>query len=91
VTDLEQRLERVAPSELRYACNHWHVHLRLAGPTSSSLIVQLETFCSLHLLHWIELLSLFGNFASLTGFDSTEPWLTYVEVRVCVRGTGLWC
>jgi hypothetical protein len=89
VTDLEQRLDRVAPSELRYACNYWHVHLRLAAFTSPGLIEQLETFCTLHLPHWIELLSLLGNFASLTGFDSTEPWLTYVEVRACVRGTGL--
>jgi hypothetical protein len=89
VAELDQRLDRVAPSELRYACNYWHVHLRLAASTSSGLIEQLETFCSFHLLHWIELLSLLGNFASLTGSDSTEPWLTYVEVRVCVHGRGL--
>jgi hypothetical protein len=88
VADLEERLERVAPSELRYACNYWHVHLRLAGSTSSGLIEQLETFCSFHILHWIELLSLTGDFASLTGSDSTEPWLTYVEVRACVHGRG---
>jgi hypothetical protein len=87
VADLEERLERVAPSELRYACNYWHTHLRLAASTSSGLIERLETFCSLHLLHWIELLSLLGDFASLTGFDSTEPWLAYVKVRVCVRRT----
>jgi hypothetical protein len=88
VADLEKRLDRVAPSELRYACNYWHVHLRLAASTPSSLIERLETFCSLHLLHWIELLSLLGNFASLIGLDSTKPWLTYVEVRTCMRGTG---
>jgi hypothetical protein len=88
VADLDQRLDRVAPSELRYACKYWHVHLRLAGSTSSDSIERLETFCSLHLLHWIELLSLLGNFTSLTGFDSTEPWLTYVEVRACVCRTG---
>jgi hypothetical protein len=89
VAGLEERLECVAPSELRYACNYWHAHLRLAASTSSGLIKQLETFCSFHLLHWIELLSLLGDFASLTGLDSTEPWLTYVEVRACVRRTGL--
>jgi hypothetical protein len=88
VANLKDRLDHVAPHKLRYACNYWHVHLRLAASTSSSLIEQLETFCSLHLLHWIELLSLLGNFASLTGFDSTEPWLTYVEVRICMRGRG---
>jgi hypothetical protein len=90
VADLEERLERVAPSELRYACNHWHAHLRLAGSTSSCLIERLETLCSLHLLHWIELLSLLGDFTSLTGFDSTEPWLAYVEVRTRVPRTGLY-
>jgi hypothetical protein len=89
VADLDQRLNRVTPSELRYACNYWHVHLRLATSTSSGLIEQLETFCSLHLLHWIELLSLLGNFASLTGFDSTEPWLTYVEVCTYMCEAGL--
>jgi hypothetical protein len=89
VADLEERLERVASSELRYACKYWHVHLRLAASTSSGLIERLKTFCSFHLLHWIELLSLLGNFASLTGIDSTEPWLTYVEVCTSMRGTGL--
>jgi hypothetical protein len=89
VTDLDQRLDHVAPSELRYACNHWHVHLRLAASTSFGLIERLETFCSLHLLHWIELLSLLGDLTAVTGLDSTEPWLTYVEVCTCMQRRGL--
>jgi hypothetical protein len=55
---LQQTLDRVAPAELRYACKHWHVHLRLAEGDSSSLANSLETFCTTHLLHWLELLSL---------------------------------
>jgi hypothetical protein len=58
---LQHTLEGVAPAELRYACRYWHAHLRLAEVTSSSLVVSLETFCTTHLLHWLELLSLLSE------------------------------
>jgi hypothetical protein len=58
---LQETLERVAPAELRYACRHWHAHLRLADATSSGLVDSLETFCTTHMLHWLELLSLLNE------------------------------
>jgi hypothetical protein len=58
---LQQTLEGVAPTELRYACKYWHTHLRLADVTSCSLVSSLETFCKTHLLHWLELLSLLNE------------------------------
>jgi hypothetical protein len=61
VHHLQQTLEGVAPAELRYACKYWHDHLRLAGVASSSLVDGLETFCTTHLLHWLELLSLLNE------------------------------
>jgi WD40 repeat protein len=79
VHHLQRTLEHVAPAELRYACKHWHVHLRLANTTSSSLAGSLETFCTTHLLHWVELLSLLNELpAAQAGIRSL---LAYLRVR----------
>jgi hypothetical protein len=77
---LQQTLERVAPAELRYACRHWHAHVRLADATSSGLVNSLETFCTTHLLHWLELLSLLNELPTAqTGMPSLLAYL-----RVCI-------
>jgi WD40 repeat protein len=79
VGHLQRTLERVAPAELRYACKHWHAHLRLASTTSSSLVGSLGTFCTSHLLHWLELLSLLNELpAAQAGIRSL---LAYLRVR----------
>jgi hypothetical protein len=77
---LQQILEDVAPAELRYACKHWHVHLCLSGVTSSSLVDSLETFCTTHLLHWLELLSLLNE---LPTAQMGMP-LLLAYLRVCI-------
>jgi hypothetical protein len=65
VADLEERLARAVPSELRYACQYWHIHLQHAGVFSNSgLLAALETFCARHLLHWVEVLSLMNKLPS---------------------------
>jgi WD40 repeat protein len=82
---LQETLERVAPAELRYACRHWHVHLRLAENTSSGLVNSLETFCTTHLLHWLELLSLLNELPTAqTGMPSLLAYL-----RVCTLLSSL--
>jgi hypothetical protein len=77
---LQQTLEGVAPGELRYACKYWHVHLRLADVTTFELVARLETFCTMHLLHWLELLSLLNELPTAqTGLS-----LLLAYLRVCI-------
>jgi WD40 repeat protein len=83
VRHLQRTLERVAPAELCYACKYWHVHMRLANTTSSSLAGSLETFCTTHLLHWVELLSLLDELpAAQAGIRSL---IAYLRVRTPLR------
>jgi hypothetical protein len=64
VTDLKDRVARYISAFLRYACRfwvtHWLEHIRAAG-SRSKVPSAMEVFCSEHLLHWIEVLSLTGD------------------------------
>jgi hypothetical protein len=82
---LQQTLEGVAPAELRYACKYWHTHLRLADVTSSNLDNSLETFCTTHLLHWLELLSLLNELPTA----QTGMPLLLSHLRVCTSFPSL--
>jgi hypothetical protein len=65
VADLEERLVCAVPLELRYACQYWHIHLQYEDVASdSNLLAALETFCTRHLLHWVELISLLNKLPS---------------------------
>jgi hypothetical protein len=79
VTDLEQRLAKFVPLQLRYACRFWHVHLELAGTVSDAVTSQLGEFCKTHLLHWIELLSLLKELPVV--LPSLPSFLVYIRVR----------
>ena len=46
--------------ELQYACLHWATHL-LSSEKDDDLFSLLERFSSVHLLHWLEVLSLIGR------------------------------
>jgi hypothetical protein len=78
IHDLELRLAQAAPDELCYAAKHWHVHLGLGGTPSSSTIASLEVFCSLHLLHWVELLSFLNSLPDLL----TTIYLSLARLQV---------
>jgi hypothetical protein len=80
VHHLQQTLEGVAPGELRYACKYWHVHLCLADVTTFELVASLETFCTMHLLHWLELLSLLNELPTA----QTGMSLLLAYLRVCI-------
>jgi hypothetical protein len=82
VTGLEQRLAKVAPPHLRYACRFWHVHFELAGIVSDAVASNLEEFCKKHLLHWIELLSLLKELPVV--LPSVPSFLAYLHVRDCL-------
>jgi hypothetical protein len=82
VADLEGRLIKYVSESLRYACRfwvvHWLEHIRTAG-AQSRIPTGLEVFCSQHLLHWIEVLSLTGD---LDAVQRTMPQLMSV-MKVC--------
>ena len=46
--------------ELQYACLHWATHL-FNAEKDDNLSRQLKRFSSMHLLHWLEVLSLIGH------------------------------
>jgi hypothetical protein len=61
VEDLEDRLRIHVSSALRYSCEFWATHCLYdirASDLERTVPLGLLEFCSTHLLHWIELLSL---------------------------------
>jgi hypothetical protein len=81
IPDLDQRLDRNASIQLRYACKYWYVHIKSASCFHPDLITVLDAFCTTHLLHWLELLSLMNP--QLPFELQHLPWLlSYLEVRV---------
>jgi hypothetical protein len=68
VADLKDRLIRYISASLHYSCRfwvtHWLEHIRAAG-SQSKVPSAMEEFCSEHLFHWIEVLSLTGDLHSL--------------------------
>jgi hypothetical protein len=68
VSDLGERIQKFIPASLQYACRHWATHLSecssmLSGSqlAESALMSALLSFASLHLFHWLEVLSLIGR------------------------------
>jgi hypothetical protein len=63
VSNLRSRLDRYVSETLRYSCKNWILHLiqhlRAAG-LESRVPRGLDRFCSEHVFHWIEVLSLTG-------------------------------
>jgi hypothetical protein len=58
IPDLDNRLDQVAPRQLRYACMFWAIHLYFSGELSDEMLDKLTQFTTKHLLHWVEILSL---------------------------------
>jgi hypothetical protein len=58
VPDLRARIARYVPEAVRYACVAWPVHLAGSGSLSRTVSAALLHFCTMHLLHWLEALSL---------------------------------
>jgi hypothetical protein len=64
VTDLPARIARCVPEAVRYACVSWPVHLVASNTVSETVSAALLDFCTNHLLHWLEVLSLLGALSS---------------------------
>jgi hypothetical protein len=80
IEDLEERLASTVSDELRYACKYWHIHLGFASVLSSVVTNGLEVFCTQHLLHWVELLSLMDALSVLS--VGIPPLLSFLRVRL---------
>ncbi|KZP22956.1 hypothetical protein FIBSPDRAFT_1043298 [Athelia psychrophila] len=63
VVDLSTRIAQFIPQELQYACRHWGTHCMRATISEEALLL-LHTFCSEHLLFWLEICSLLGDLRS---------------------------
>jgi hypothetical protein len=61
VADLLAQFARFVPEGVRYACLSWPVHLVASGSGSETMPEALLEFCTDHLLHWLEVLSLCGE------------------------------
>jgi hypothetical protein len=78
VPNLNQRLSSNVSPQLRYACKYWHVHVQSAGCFHPDLITAMNVFCTKHLLHWLELLSLMGDVP--VALRDLPLLLSYLEV-----------
>ncbi|OCH90173.1 WD40 repeat-like protein [Obba rivulosa] len=58
IPDIDARVARSIPTDLRYACRFWASHLSQVGSTQTSVGSSAREFLSQHLLHWLEVMSL---------------------------------
>ncbi|KAI9057827.1 WD40 repeat-like protein [Trametes sanguinea] len=83
ILDLPARIAQHLPSALQYACRYWLRHLARAE-IGEELLAALEEFCTAHLLHWLEVLSLLGCVEiAIEGLRTTQVLLK----RLPLRGT----
>ncbi|EUC54453.1 vegetative incompatibility protein HET-E-1, putative, partial [Rhizoctonia solani AG-3 Rhs1AP] len=61
VKDLDARMDKYIPLELRYACQYWSAHL---DASDSGLVSLLEQFLIKQLLLWMEVMNLTKNIAA---------------------------
>jgi hypothetical protein len=61
VVDLPGRLSRFVSEALRYASVFWPVHFMACDALDDAVRTLLLEFCTKHMLHWLELLSLLGR------------------------------
>jgi hypothetical protein len=61
-----QSIEHHLPPELRYACRYWAEHLTLCQDLVSALAKVFSTL-KVHLLHWVEAMSILGLVSKVVG------------------------
>jgi hypothetical protein len=81
VEDLDHRIATCIPAHLQYACHHWATHFSEAfsGPNvaDDEVCDMLMLFVSVHLLHWLEVLSLVRCLAeALPALRFVQEWAT---------------
>jgi hypothetical protein len=73
--DLDHRLRDNVPEHLRYACLYWVHHLTDLPDDSGGLYDKAKAFLFLHLLHWLEVMSLLNMIdATFSMLQSVRHW-----------------
>jgi hypothetical protein len=91
VEDLDDRIAACIPAHLLYACRHWATHLSealsCADSAEDDVCDALTLFSSLHLLHWLEVLSLTGRLAeALPALRHAQDWASVSHIYIeCTR------
>ncbi|KAJ7512510.1 hypothetical protein B0H11DRAFT_1788652, partial [Mycena galericulata] len=70
VSDLPQRRQKYLPEHLQYSCRFWTSHLDQIDDIDDQLRETTSQFLYIHLLHWIEAMTLLNEFE--TAFSSLE-------------------
>jgi hypothetical protein len=86
VEDLSVRITACIPAPLQYACRHWATHLSESHANAESVdndvSLALMQFASLHLLHWLEVLSLIGDLAeALPALRHSQHWASVRHIH----------
>jgi hypothetical protein len=79
IFNLTARLHEKVSEALRYVCAYWTVHLTALSDPDHRLLEELVRFCSKHLFHWLEVLSLTDSVSS--GERGLAEVLAWCEVR----------
>ncbi|KAJ7255287.1 hypothetical protein C8J57DRAFT_1721846 [Mycena rebaudengoi] len=75
VTDLAERLTKYIPEHLRYACRFWGSHIFHSGDGVEEMGEKTRQFFFTHLLHWIEVMSLLGEFnVAFSTIEAVNKW-----------------
>ncbi|KDQ28304.1 hypothetical protein PLEOSDRAFT_1104972 [Pleurotus ostreatus PC15] len=89
VPDLDERINQFLPRHLQYASRSWAYHLSLST-YSTSLKEQLRVFCKIHLLEWLEVMSLFGRVDLANAhLDTAFKWIKANEALPSTTKTRL--
>ena len=95
VDDLPARRERHIGSALEYACRFWTKHLALvpsSGPHIKQVQELVDEFFTMHLLFWIEALSLTGNLNfGVYALHEVDQWYLSVSRVGCFSERALIC
>jgi hypothetical protein len=80
VDELEDRGRRYIPEALRYACRFFAQHINDCSGLDQTTLEELDRFISIHLLRWVEVMSLLGK---LSGAEvSVRLLLKYAKVCI---------
>lgn len=75
--DVYMRIQERIPADLQYACRHWAHHLSESALNDEANLLQiLQSFCFVHLLFWLEALSLCNCLSdAVSSLTTAQTWV----------------
>jgi hypothetical protein len=76
IPDLASRIDQYIPEDLAYSCESWSDHIQRPWNHDPELLPLLDEFCKMHVLHWLEAMSLkaeTGN--AMVAVGNIQKWL----------------